>query len=351
MTALGLMQRFKPWLTELPEYVPGTPPSGALDGKLSSNELPLAPPAALLEAVMRAATSLNRYPDPLAGGVTVRLAEQLELPEHCLLVGNGSDELISLLTTACLGPGARVALADPPYLVHRIAALTSGAEPIPVPLADYRHDLPAMAAVGANMVFVTNPHNPTGTVVGRDAIEALLERSPADLVVVDEAYIDFADDPDALTALPLIDSGRVVVLRTFSKLYGLAGARIGYLAGAPDVVAMLRTLRTPFSVNALAQAAAMACLDHPTLGDQTRASIRGARERMMRAFQLAGYHVAASQANFLCVGTQDESALLERLTGIGISARPGSVLGMPGYVRISVGASAIIERLERELKR
>lgn len=349
MSAGELMRRFKPWLDDLPAYVPGKPAVGAVDGKLSSNESPVPPPESVLRAVAAAATVLNRYPDPLARGVTTRLAARLGVGEQCLLAGNGSDELIYLLATACFGPGARVVVAEPPYLVHEIASLAAGAEVVRVPLAGYRHDLAAMARVPADAAFIANPHNPTGTAVGRHDIEAFLRASQARLVVVDEAYIDFADDPDALSALALIDSGRVVVLRTFSKLYGLAGARIGYMAGPGDVVETLKKLRAPFSVNSLAQAAAAASLDQPSALDEVRDSMRALRERMAQAFRRAGYEVIPSQANFVLVKTPDETALLERLAGIDISARPGSVLGMPGHVRVSVGPAHVVERLEREL--
>ncbi len=349
MSADELMRRFRPWLAQLPEYVPGKALAGGIDGKLSSNESPLPPPDEVRRAVAEAAATLNRYPDPLARAVTSRLAARHGIPESSLLVGNGSDELIQLLTMAYLGPGARVALADPPYLVHQIASRAAGAEVVRVPLSDYRHDLAAMAGVAADVAFIANPHNPTGTTVGRQAIEAFLKASPVRLLIIDEAYIDFADDPDALTSLGLVGSGRVVVLRTFSKLYGIAGARIGYLAAPEDVVALLRKLRAPFSVNSLAQAAAVASLDSVSAVDEAHALALEMRGRMTRALQRAGFEVVPSQANFVLVRTDDEAALLERLAGLGISARPGRVLHMPGHVRISVGPERVVERLEQGL--
>lgn len=349
MNPLDLTRRYNPWLLELPRYVPGTAPAGDESGKLSSNESPFVPPLEVVRAVDAAAHRLNRYPDPLATALRERLAAMHGVDAEALLVGNGSDELIQLLAQAHLGPGARALMAEPPYLMQEIACRACGASVAKVALADYRHDLEAMAEVEAEVVFIPNPHNPTGTAVSLAEIERFLRRSRAALVIVDEAYIEFADDPDELSALALLDDPRVAVLRTFSKLYGLAGARIGYVAADPALIERLRRIRAPFSVNALAQAAALACLDHPEASAGARAAARRSLTRIVAAFARAGYRTVPSQANFLLVRAPDEEALLARLAGAGISARPGSVLGVPGHVRVSAGDDAALQRLEEAL--
>jgi histidinol-phosphate aminotransferase len=277
------------------------------------------------------------------------LATRIGVSEDAILVGNGSDELIYLLATAYLGPGSKVIAADPPYLMNEIASRTLGAEVVRVPMEGYRHNLPIMAKVEADLAFVPNPHNPTGTAVCRAEIERFLEVSVVDLVVVDEAYIDFADDPEGTTALDLVDSGRVVVLRTFSKLYGLAGARVGYMVASPEVVGTLRRIRAPFSVNALAQAAAEAVLREEGYAEKIRLLVRESRDRMAIAFERAGYYVVPSQANFVLVKAPDEETLLRRLESAGIVARPGSVLDIPGHVRVSAAPLEVVERLEKAL--
>jgi histidinol-phosphate aminotransferase len=319
------------------------------EGKLSSNESPLAPSERVLDAVAAAARRLNRYPDPLATGLRGSLARRLGVPEDSILIGNGSDELIYLLAIAYLGPGSKVVLADPPYLMDEIASRALGAEVIRVPLDGYRHDLDAMSEVEAEVAFIPNPHNPTGTALPRAEIERFLNASRAELVVADEAYVDFADDPQGLTSLPLVGTGRVVVLRTLSKLYGLAGARVGYMVASPEIVETLRKIRAPFSVNSLAQAAAEAVLGEEGYADHTRLVVRDSRDRMARAFERAGYQVVPSQSNFVLVRSPDEHALLEKLEGFGIVARPGSVLHIPGHVRVSAAPPHVVSRLEKAL--
>src|SRR5215217_1573187 len=270
----------KPWIRDLPRYVPGVAPKVGEEGKLSSNESVLAPPDRVLRAVLDAARRLNRYPDPLASGLREVLARKMGLSEDAILVGNGSDELIYLLAMAYLGPGSKVVVADPPYLMDEIASRALGPEVVRVPLDGYRHDLNAMAEVEADVAFIPNPHNPTGTAVPLAEFERFLDTSGAELVIVDEAYVDFADDPRGMSSLRLIKAtGRVVVLRTLSKLYGLAGARVGYMMAPPEIVETLRKIRAPFSVNALAQAAAEAVLSDEGYAEKTRLLVRESRDR------------------------------------------------------------------------
>jgi histidinol-phosphate aminotransferase len=340
----------KPWIRDLPRYVPGVAPKVGEEGKLSSNESFPAPPDRVLRAVLDAARRLNRYPDPLASGLREVLAGKMGVSEDAILVGNGSDELIYLLAMAYLGPGSKVVVADPPYLMHEIASRALGAEVVRVPLDDYRHDLDAMAEVEADVAFIPNPHNPTGTAVPLAEIEHFLDTSGAELVIVDEAYVDFADDPQGMSSLRLIKAtGRVVVLRTLSKLYGLAGARVGYMMAPPEIVETLRKIRAPFSVNALAQAAAEAVLSDEGYAEKTRLLVRENRDRIGAAFEQAGYRVVPSQSNFVLVRASDERALLQKLESVGIVARPGSVLSIAGHVRVSAAPLKVIERLEEAL--
>ena len=209
-------------ISALQPYVPGRPAPSA-DGSLASNESPFGPSPRVAAAVALAARELHRYPDPLASRLRNELAQELHVDAESILVGNGSDEIIYLLTMAYAAEGGSVVCADPPYRIDEIVPEIMGASVTKVPLRDWRHDLDAMAAVDADIAFVCNPHNPTGTLVGRDALRSFLGHCRARLVVVDEAYLDFADDPGGQT-LVAEAAGKLVVLRTFSKIHGLAGA-------------------------------------------------------------------------------------------------------------------------------
>jgi histidinol-phosphate aminotransferase len=332
----------------LSPYVPGRPTSTE-PGRLASNESPFPAAAGVSDAVVAALAGINRYPDPLATALRERLGERFAVDPDQILVGNGSDELIFLLVMAYAAGGGSVVIADPPYRVDEVVPQSLGARVERVPLAGWTHDLSKMAAVDADLCFVCNPHNPTGTAVAREAVATLVGEARAGLVVVDEAYVDFADDPAAITALPLAVAGEAVVLRTFSKLYGLAGLRIGYLVGPADVVADLRRIRLPFSVNALAQAAAEAALQDNDRADEVRRSIVERRARLDALFTSHGYATVPSQANFVLVLCRDEDALVASLLQRGISVRPGASLGLPGSVRVSVPSTEGLALLEHAL--
>ncbi|MGO8684818.1 MAG: pyridoxal phosphate-dependent aminotransferase [Thermoleophilia bacterium] len=336
------------WMAGLSPYVPGRPVSTE-PGRLASNESPFPASSGVSDAAVAALAGINRYPDPLATALRERLGERLAVDPDQILVGNGSDELIFLLVMAYAAGGGGVVIADPPYRVDEVVAQSLGARVERVPLAGWTHDLGAMAAVHADLYFVCNPHNPTGTTVSREAVATLVDEARAGLVVVDEAYVDFADDPAAITALPLAVAGEAVVVRTFSKLYGLAGLRIGYLVGPAGVVEDLRRVRLPFSVNALAQAAAEAALKDNERTEEVRRTIVARRAHISSMFTSRGYATVPSQANFVLVLCRDEDALVAGLLQRGISVRPGSSLGMPGSARISVPSAEGLALLERAL--
>jgi histidinol-phosphate aminotransferase len=338
----------RPWVRELDPYVPGHP-AVSEDGSLASNESALGASPAVRAAIIEAAGRVHRYPDPLADDVRAALATELGVDANSIVVGNGSDELIYLLVIAFAAMGGRVVCADPPYQMHDIVPRALGCQVTRVPLRDWAHDLQAMAGVEAELAFVCNPHNPTGTAVARSQIARFAAHSKAGLVVVDEAYIDFADDPPATTALDLLPLGNVVVTRTFSKLHGLAGLRIGYLAGPRDVVATLRKVRPPFSVNAIAQSAASAALADRDYRARARAETLAARDATAALFEVAGYQTVPSQTNFILVRTPDPGKLASALAMHGVSVRPGQALGVPGAVRVSIPSRSGLALLKQAL--
>lgn len=298
--------RMRASLASLPAYVPGRSVPGAL--KLASNESPTGPLPHVLERVAAVAADVNRYPDNASVELTAALARRHDVDPAQVAVGCGSVSLCQQLVNVAAGAGDEVVYAWRSFEAYPIVIAVGGATGVPVPLtADHRHDLRAMAAAitpATRLVFVCNPNNPTGTTVDRAALEQFLAAVPDDvLVVLDEAYTEYVTDPEVPDGVDLLARHpNLVVLRTFSKAYGLAGLRVGYAVAAdPAVAAALRQVQTPFAVTALAQAAALASLEPPAV-EQLRervATAIGERERVREAFLAAGHEVPPSQANFV----------------------------------------------------
>ncbi|MBM7858479.1 histidinol-phosphate aminotransferase [Lentzea nigeriaca] len=304
-------------LASLPAYVPGRTIPGAI--KLASNEVSAGPLPSVVKAIAEAATGINRYPDSGCTDLTGRLADKLGVPADHLALGCGSVTLCQQLVQATCTENDEVLFAWRSFEAYPIVVHVAGAKQIRVPLtSEHVHDLDAMAAAitpRTRMVFVCNPNNPTGTALRTDEIEAFIARVPADvLVVIDEAYKEFVDDahiPDGVElAKQQWAAGRdnVAVLRTFSKAYGLAGLRIGYAVAPPAVAEALRKVYVPFSVNALAQVAAMASLDaEDELMVRCRAIV-AERTRVRGELLAMGYEVPETQANFVWLPLGERTA-------------------------------------------
>ena len=270
------------YIATLAAYPPGKPLEelerelGISDSiKLASNENPLGPSPLAMHAIAGQIGKLHRYPDASAYYLKQRLSRHLGLVPEQLLCGNGSDEILELLVRAFLLPGQEVVSATPSFLMYGLLTQGAGGVFRPVPLKDFRVDLPAvLAAITAHtkLIIINNPNNPTGTVIYRQEWEEFLAAVPPQvLVVVDEAYIDFVDDPEVFQGLAYVQENRPLIgLRTFSKAYGLAGLRIGYGYGPSALMGYMDRLRSPFNVNSLAQAAALAALDDHEFLAQTR---------------------------------------------------------------------------------
>ena len=345
--------RTRPDLDSLPAYVPGRSAPNLI--KLASNETTLGPLPSVAEAIAEAAAVANRYPDIGAAELTEALAAKLGVSPDEVAVGCGSVALCQQIVQAtCVGDDEAL-FAWRSFEAYPIVAQVAGATPVPVPLdANATHDLDVMAAAvteRTRVVFVCNPNNPTGTVVGEAALERFIAAVPKDVVVVlDEAYIEYMRAGDGRTDQPAADSpdsqvpnglaiarrhGNVVVLRTFSKAYGLAGLRVGYAVGAPKVVAALGKVFIPFSVSSVAQAAAIASLRaQDELLERTNAVV-AERERMRAALTAAGYEVTPSGANFLWLPLGDRAqAFAAASAEAGVLVRP---YGDDG-VRVTAGA-------------
>ena len=354
--------RPRPDIAALSAYVPGRSAAEVrrrygVDEvvKLASNENPFGPSPHAIAAATTALAASNRYPDGASTALRERLAAVYRLAPANVIVGNGSDELILLLALAYLQPGETAVMAAPPYAILRSAVAIAGGAVAGVALKDYVHDLDAMAdAVGEDtkLVFVANPHNPTGTHLGRDVLRRFAARIPTHvLLVVDEAYHDYVDDAVRHTARDLLgDYPNVVTLRTFSKAHGLAGLRAGYALAHENVVGTLDRIRPPFDLNIAAQAAALAALDDDAHVRHVARENRAGRARLIAIARRHGLTTVPSETNFVLIQVDDSAALTEALMARGVIVRPGGNLGMPGWIRVSVGTNDDLDRFERAME-
>jgi histidinol-phosphate aminotransferase len=318
--------------------------------KLASNETPWAPHPSVLEAIASAASSLNRYPDPGGTLLRKRLAERYDTNPERITLGNGSCDILLGAAQALLEPGAEIVYAWPSFSMYPHLAGLTGARAIAVPLADdATHDLEAMLreiTAATRICLICNPNNPTGTALPLDQIAAFANELPNHVaLVVDEAYVEFnvLQDPDESLDL-LKRHNNVVLLRTFSKVYGLCGLRVGYALCPEGFRDAVDRIRQPFSVNALAQAAATEALLHQD--EVARRVERTAIERVHVEAELEerGLVVTPSQANFSWVAVEDEDAVLTGLESRGVIVRGGGALGDPGHLRVTYGTRAENER-------
>jgi histidinol-phosphate aminotransferase len=346
-------------LARMPGYQAGVPTGQAPEqvaaggiAQLASNESPFPPHPRVVEAIAATAAAMNRYPDPEATLLRRRLAERYETDPSRIAVGNGSCEILLAAADALLEPGAEILYAWPAFSMYPYLAALTGAREIRVPLAAGDvHDLDAMAAevtAATQLLLVCNPNNPTATHIPAAEIAAFCERIPPHVtVILDEAYIEFQvnDDPDATIDL-LADFPNLVVQRTFSKCYGLAGLRVGYALGSPTFRAAVDAVRQPFSVNALAQAAGAEAILHSDDVLRRVESTVAARLRVEEGLSGLGLRTSETQANFswIDLGDADERAVVAGLAERDVAVRPGTPLGDPGHIRVSYGRPEENER-------
>lgn len=388
-----------PVLKNLPVYQPGRPieevarelglPAEDII-KLASNENPLGPSRLALGAMRKALAQVNLYPDGNAFYLKEKLAARLQVTPANLILGNGSNEVIELLGHALLprraqdpaepfrdfshasagepvheelaenrtavSADAEVVVSQYCFAVYPIVTALFGAKLVVVPAKDYGHDLQAMRAAinhRTRILFVANPNNPTGTTVSPDELRAFIDAVPENVVIaLDEAYIEFMENP--LDLVPEIRAGRkpnLVLMRTFSKIYGLAGLRLGYGIGHPEFISELEKIRQPFNVNLVAQAGALAALDDTAHAEKTRRiNSRGLR-LYARTFRKLGLEFIRSGANFILVKVGDGQGVFAGLQKLGVIVRPMGGYQLPEWVRISVGTPAQNQRCIESLKK
>ncbi|WP_324717058.1 histidinol-phosphate transaminase [Carboxydochorda subterranea] len=362
----GRRFELRPALETLPRYVPGLSPedvepllrgageAGAV--KLSSNENPLGPSPRAVEAICRAAWESHRYPDPECRQLRLALARRFGVPAEQIVVANGGDNLITLLAQVMLEPGRSVAIPAVTFASYEIAAHLAGARIERVPMRGPFLDAQAIAsafAAGASVAFVCNPNNPTGTILSGDQVRSIIDAMPGgSLLVLDEAYADFVTDGSYPDGPGLVrDGAPVVVLRTFSKAYGLAGLRVGFALCPPEVARAMWSAREPFSTNRLAEAAALAALEDEAHRLRARDMVLQGREEMMRRLDAMGIGYVPSQANFLWIETPvPSSVLVPRLARLGVLVRPGEIWGQHSFIRVTIGTPAQNRRFVEALQ-
>ena len=362
---MNLPFSLNPALENLPVYQPGRPieevarelgrPARGII-KMASNENPLGPSPAALAALKGAARQLHLYPDGNAFYLKQKLAAKLAVDPANLILGNGSNEILEFLAHAVMGPGVDVVMSQYCFLVYPLVARLIGANPNVVPARQYGHDLPAMLRAitpRTKVIFVANPNNPTGTLASPEEVRQLLDQTPPQVVIaMDQAYIEFLDEPQDL--LPLIRRGEkpnLILLRTFSKIYGLAGLRLGYGIGHRDFVAALEKIRQPFNVNSLAQAAGLAALDDEAHTQKTRQNNAEGLKFLEDALREMGVEFVPSSANFVLLRVGEARRVFTELQSQGIIVRPVENYGLPEWLRISIGTPPQNRRCLRALQR
>ena len=359
---MTLAERVNAHILGLRPYEPGKPVEElerelgiAGSVKLASNENPVGPSPKALAAVRGVLEGVNRYPDGACFELRTRMAEKLAVDREQLIFGCGADEILGLLAKSFLSRGDEVVHAWPSFAMYPIVVAGMGAESVAVPLdSNLVHDLPAMAeAIGerTKIVFVCNPNNPTGTSVGTEALDDFVKQLPDDVVLaVDEAYAEYARRPDFPDVLEwLRQRPGTVVLRTFSKIYGLAGMRIGYAIADPELAGYLERARHPFNVNGLAEVAALAALDDREHVERCLELNAQGIEYLSRELPKLDIEIWPSDANFILARAGADC--YQRLLREGIIVRPLQGFGLPDYVRITVGLPEQNERLVKVLER
>ena len=338
-----------PQLRDLAVYEPGKPieetarelgvdPAEIV--KLASNENPLGPSPKAVRAMRAALSNSHLYPDGSGFYLCKAIATKLGLNPENVILGNGSNEVIEFVGHAFLNPGDDVITCQYAFIVYKLLAAAFGVRTIETPSPDYQQNLDdTLAAVTpkTRIIFIPNPNNPTGTLVSQAAIAHFMSRVPASITVVfDEAYFEFVDDPP--DTLPFVRDGRnVVVLRTFSKIHGLAGLRIGYAVASPEMIQVLHKTRQPFNVNSIAHAGALAALNDEAHLRKTKRVVDEGRAYLQEKFTEMQIPFVPAVANFLMVNVGDGFVVFEKLLRRKIIVRPLKGYGLPEWVRISVG--------------
>ncbi len=373
-TSKDVMNRFlelaNPWIKKLGTYEPGRPieevarelgfEDASVISKLASNENSLGPSPLALKAMCAAARTMHRYPDGNAYYLKKAISAKIGVNPAQVLPANGSNEVLEFIGRVFLGPDSGIVMADRAFVVYKLIAAAFQASVVSVPMKDYTHDLTAMLAAikpGTRIVFIANPNNPTSTMVDEKALDKFMYNVPENvIVVIDEAYIELLPPSGQPDTLKYVKQDRnVILMRTFSKTYGLAGLRIGYAIAPEACISLLNQVRQPFNVNSMALAAAEAALKDDSYVERTRKMISEGIVFFEKEFQRLGLSYVPAVVNFMLVEVGNGRKVFERLMKERVIVRPMDSYGLPGHVRITIGMKRenmkCIRALERVLPR
>ncbi len=354
--ALAQLQPFEPDLADLPIEKMERELGQERVVKLSFNENPYGPSPRAIEAMQRELKHLNLYQDSKGDDLRRTITADLEIEPDQIILTNGADELILLTSLAFLEPDDEVIIPSPTFGQYRASTLAMGAKPLPVPLANFRVDIESiLEAVSSRtkIVFLCNPNNPTGTIITQSELDFLTQKLPENiLLVIDEAYIDFATDPDCafgLNTLPQREN--ILLIRTFSKIHGLAAARVGFGISHTPLINILERIRPPFNVSSIGQAGALASWQDKVYINKMRELNTSNREYLYTLLEAADMSYVPSQANFVLADVkQDAVAVCRKLAESGIIVRSGAGFGLPQHLRITIGRKEDLARLGEVLQ-
>jgi histidinol-phosphate aminotransferase len=345
------------YVSAIRPYVPGKPVeelerelgiAGSI--KLASNENPLGPSPMALAAIKNSTNDLNRYPD--GGGYYVRnaLSEKLSVKPEDIILGNGSNELLDIVARTYMRPGEEAIMATPSFVVYAMAVQSLGGKAIQVPLKNYTHDLPSMYGAitdKTKIVFIANPNNPTGTINRKDEFDVFMEGLPEGiLTVMDEAYYEYVSDFHYADSMKWFRKGKdILILRTFSKIFGLAGLRIGYGIAGAGIINEMNKLRPPFNTNSIAQGAALGALRDDDHVRRSRETNEEGKQHLYRGLTQMGVGYVPTEANFIYIPVDDSLGLYEKLLRKGVIVRP-----MGPALRVTIGVAGENERFLDALK-
>ena len=352
MSRTGFLDNIDPAFGKIEPYAAGAAAAGTAGAavKLSANENPLGAGAAARAALAAAAAPpLHTYPDAAASRLRKCISDQIEIPAANIVCGNGSNELIMLAAQLALRPGRKAVMSEHAFVLYRRACLACAGEPIEVAAASFGHDLEAMAQAASDpdvgAVFVANPNNPTGSWHDADAIASFIARVPARvLILLDEAYQEYTGEPAALLPARALEHENLMVTRTFSKIHGLAGLRIGYAIACEQICRLIDLAGQPFRVNALAQAAAAAAIsDHEHVSVSQQGN-RAGMSQLAAGLANLGYPTMNSQANFIPFAAENADEVFGLLAAGGVMVRRIDEYALPGWLRVTVGTAADNEK-------
>jgi histidinol-phosphate aminotransferase len=349
--------KIKEWISRMPEYIPGKTIEEIKKEynlekvyKLASNENLYGPNPKVLEEICKNLDDIKYYPDSECREIRQKLAEKYNVDRDTIIMGNGTDQIIEMICDSFIEPGEDVVIADPTFLIYEKSAMKCSGTVIKVPLKKLRQD--AEMLVGAinketKILFLTNPHNPTGTNINQKEFDYIVENIKENvLLVVDEAYCEYVPEQERINTIEYLSKyNNLIILRTFSKIYGLAGLRIGYGISDSLIISALNKVRLPFNVNSIAQKAAAAALDNESCINEIRENIDKERNRFYDILNKNGIDFIKSYTNFILINSGENSdVVVEELLKNGFIVRPGKNLGVPGYIRVTIALPEINEK-------